>query len=108
MARRERLIAFALNPRGDGAWASDRKGNIFFGTAPEFREVPEPQPWRGGPFVGIASTPSGQGVWILDSKGNVLSFGDAPEFREVPEPQPWRGGSFVSIASTPSGKGLDP
>jgi hypothetical protein len=62
MARRERLIAFALNPRGDGAWPLDRKGNIFaFGTAPEFREVPEPQPWRGGPFVGIASTPSGQG-----------------------------------------------
>ena len=51
MARRERLVALALNPRGDGAWAVDRKGNVFaFGMAPEFREVPEPQPWRGGPW----------------------------------------------------------
>ena len=84
MARRERLVAFAPNPRGDGAWAVDRKGNIFaFGTAPEFREVPEPVPWRGGPFVAIASTPSGQGVWILDSKGNLLAYGDATELRSA-------------------------
>ena len=68
--------------------------------------MPQPEPWRGGSFVAIASTPSGQGVWALDAKGNILSFGDAPEFREVPQPEPWRGGSFVAIASTPSGKGV--
>ena len=101
------LTAIVLNPSGDGLWTLDRKGNIFaFGNAPEFREVPEPVPWREGTFVALASTPSGQGLWALDSTGNIFAFGDAPEFREVPEPVPWREGTFVALASTPSGQGL--
>ncbi len=101
------LAAVAPNPTGDGLWAMDRKGNIFaFGNAPEFREVPEPVPWREGSFVALTSTPTGQGLWALDSRGNIYAFGDAPEFREIPEPVPWREGLFVALASTPSGQGL--
>jgi len=103
------VIAFAPHPSGSGGWNLDRRGNIFaFGDAPEFREVPEPVPWRqGSSFVAIASTPSGRGVWTLDRRGNIFSFGDAPEFREVPQPVPWREGSpFVAIASTPTGRGV--
>jgi hypothetical protein len=101
------LVAFAPHPSGDGGWALDRSGNIFaFGSAPEFREVPQPEPWRRASFVGIASTPSGRGVWTLDRRGNIFAFGDAPEFREVPEPVPWRETSFATIASTASGQGV--
>ena len=100
-------VALVANPSGDGLWVLDRKGNLFaFGNAPEFREVPQPDPWRQGSFVAMASTPSGRGVWILERNGNILAFGDAPEFREVPEPEPWRQASFVAIASTPSGRGV--
>lgn len=101
------LAAIVPNPRGDGLWTLDRRGNVFaFGSVPEFREVPEPVPWREGTFVSLVSTPSGLGLWALDSNGNVFAFGDAPEFREVPEPVPWREGKFVAFASTPSGLGL--
>jgi hypothetical protein len=103
------VVAFAPHPSGDGGWSLDRRGNIFaFGSAPEFREVPQPDPWRqGSPFVAIASTPSGRGVWTLDERGNIFAFGDAAEFREVPQPDPWRQGSqFVAIASTPTGRGV--
>jgi hypothetical protein len=101
------LVAFVPRPGGDGAWALDRNGNVFaYGTAPEFREVPQPVPWRESPFVAMAATPSGQGLWILDRAGNVHAFGDAPEFREVPQPEPWRGEPFVAIAATPSGRGV--
>ena len=76
------LAAVVSNPRGDGLWTLDRKGNIFaFGNAPEFREVPQPIPWLEGVFVSLACSPSGQGLWALDSKGNIYAFGDAPEFR---------------------------
>jgi hypothetical protein len=102
------VVAFAPHPSGEGGWNLDRSGNIFaFGNAPDFREVPEPVPWREASFVAIASTPSGRGVWTLDRRGNIFAFGDAPEFREVPEPVPWREGSpFVAIASTPTGRGV--
>src|SRR5205823_5732560 len=92
-------VAFAPHPSGKGGWNLDRRGNIFaFGNAPEFREVPEPVPWRqGSSFVALASTPTGRGVWTLDRRGNIFAFGDAPEFREVPQPEPWRqGSSFVA------------
>ena len=103
------VIAFAAHPSGSGGWNLDRHGNIFaFGNAAEFREVPQPVPWRqGSPFVAIASTPSGDGVWTLDRRGNIFSYGDAAEFREVPEPVPWREASpFVAIAATPTGRGV--
>ncbi|HYB42887.1 MAG TPA: hypothetical protein VEL75_14015 [Candidatus Methylomirabilis sp.] len=101
------LVAFVPNPTGNGGWTLDRRGNIFaFGNAPEFREIPEPVPWRQTPFVAMAGTPSGRGLWTLDARGNIYAFGDAPEFREVPEPVPWRQASFVSMASTPSGRGV--
>jgi hypothetical protein len=104
---RPRLVGFAPHPGGDGGWGLDRRGNIFaFGNAPEFREVPEPVPWRQASFVGLAATPSGQGLWVLDRRGNIFSYGDAPEFREIPEPEPWRQHRFVSIASTPTGRGV--
>jgi hypothetical protein len=107
VGRPDDLVALIATPKGDGVWALDRKGNIFaFGKAPEFREVPQPQPWRPGSFVAMASTPSGQGLWTLDRSGNILAFGDAPEFREIPQPEPWRPGSFVGMASTPSGRGV--
>lgn len=106
-ARPRDLVAFVPHPSGDGGWTLDRNGNIFaFGNAPEFREVPEPVPWREGSFVAMACTPSGRGVWTLDRRGNIFAFGDAPEFREVPQPEPWRQGAFVAIASTPSGRGV--
>jgi hypothetical protein len=62
-------------------WTLDERGNIFaFGDAAEFREVPQPDPWRqGSQFVAIASTPTGRGVWITDRRGRVHSFGDAAE-----------------------------
>jgi len=101
------IVAFAPHPSGDGGWSLDRRGNIFaVGSAPEFREVPQPVPWREAPFVAIASTPTGRGVWTLDKKGNIFAFGDAPEFREVPQPEPWREASFASIACTPTGRGV--
>jgi hypothetical protein len=103
------VVAFAPHPSGEGGWNLDRSGNIFaFGNAPDFREVPEPVPWREASFVAIASTPSGRGVWTLDRRGNIYAFGDAPEFREVPtDPHPWREGSpFVAIASTLTGRGV--
>jgi len=101
------LAAIVVNPQGDGLWTLNRRGNIFaFGKVPEFREIPQPDPWREGSFVALACTPSGQGLWALDSKGNILSFGDAPEFREIPQPDPWREGSFVALACTLSGQGL--
>jgi hypothetical protein len=101
------IVAFAPHPSGEGGWSLDRRGNIFaVGNAPEFREVPQPVPWREASFVAIASTPTGRGVWTLDEKGNIFAFGDAPEFREIPEPDPWRRGTFASIASTPSGRGV--
>jgi hypothetical protein len=101
------IVAFAPHPSGQGGWTLDRDGNIFaFGNAPEFREVPEPQPWREGSFVAIASTPTGRGVWTLNSRGNIFAFGDAPEFREIPQPQPWRQGAFTAMASTPTGRGI--
>ena len=101
------LVALAVNRNGDSAWTLDRRGNIFaFGNAPEFREVPQPEPWRPGSYVALACTPSGKGLWTLDRRGNIFAFGDAPEFREVPQPDPWREGQFVSMASTPSGRGL--
>jgi len=69
-------------PSGAGVWTLDRRGNIFsYGDAAEFREVPEPVPWReGSPFVGIAATPTGRGVWLVDRRGRTYSFGDAAEF----------------------------
>jgi hypothetical protein len=103
------VVAFAPHPGGEGGWSLDHRGNIFaVGNAPEFREVPEPVPWRqGSPFVALASTPSGRGLWTLDRRGNIFAFGDAPEFREVPQPQPWREGRpFVAIASTSTGRGV--
>lgn len=101
------VVALVPNPKGDGLWTLDRRGNIVaVGKAPDFREVPEPVPWRDGTFVALASTPSGLGLWALDRKGNIFAFGDAPDFREVPEPEPWRGRSFVAMASTPTGQGL--
>ena len=102
------IVAFAPHPSGNGGWSLDRRGNIFsFGNAPEFREIPQPVPWREAPFVAIASTPSGRGVWTLDVRGNIFAFGDAPEFREIPQPVPWREGApFVAIASTPTGRGV--
>ena len=101
------LVAFVPHPSGHGGWTLDRHGNIFaFGSAPEFREVPQPKPWRQGPFVAMACTPSGRGLWTLDTSGNIYAFGDAPELREVPQPEPWRQGPFVAIASTSSGRGV--
>jgi hypothetical protein len=56
----------ASTPSGQGVWILDSKGNILsFGDAPEFREVPEPQPWRGGSFVSIASTPAAKEFGFL-------------------------------------------
>jgi hypothetical protein len=76
------VVAFAPHPSGDGGWNLDRSGNIFaFGNAPEFREIPEPVPWREASFVAIASTPTGRGVWITDRGGRIYSFGDAAEFQ---------------------------
>src|SRR5260370_28588826 len=64
------LAAVVPNPRGDGLWTLDRKGNIFaFVNAPELREVPEPVPLRQVPFVALACTPSGHWLWALDSEG---------------------------------------
>jgi hypothetical protein len=107
IAEPDDLAALVPHPQGTGLWIMDRNGNVFaLGGAPEFREVPQPDPWRGGSFVAMAATPSGQGIWTLNKNGNILAFGDAPEFREVPQPVPWRGGSFVAMAATPSGQGV--
>jgi len=106
-ASRRDCVAFVPHPSGHGGWALDHSGNIVaFGNAPEFREIPEPVPWRQTTFVSMACTPSGRGLWVLDRRGNIFSFGDAPEFREIPEPEPWRQHSFVAIASTASGRGV--
>ena len=100
------LVAFVPHPSGQGGWTLDRRGNIFaLGSAPEFREIPEPDPWREAAFVAMACTPSGRGLWTLNASGNIYSYGDAPEFREVPHPDPWRA-PFVAIASTASGRGV--
>src|SRR5260370_40741907 len=78
------LAAVVPNPRGDGLWTLDRKGNIFaFGNAPEFREVPEPAPWREGTFVALACTPGGHGLCAPDSKGNISAFGAPPALPAV-------------------------
>jgi hypothetical protein len=101
------IVAFVPHPSGNGGWSLDRQGNIMaFGNAPEFREVPQPVPWRQTSFVSMACTPSGRGLWVLDRRGSIFSFGDAPEFREVPQPEPWREHSFVAIAATPTGRGV--
>ena len=101
------FVAMVATPSGHGAWLLDRKGNVHsLGDAPEFREVPQPEPWRDADVIAMAATPSGRGLWVLDRKGNVVSFGDAPEFREVPQPEPWRGGDVIAMAATPSGQGL--
>ena len=102
------VVAFAPHPSGEGGCESGSpREYLRIWKRSEFREVPQPEPWREAPFVAIASTPSGRGVWTLDARGNIVAFGDAPEFREVPQPEPWRQGApFVSIASTPTGRGV--
>ena len=78
-------VAIAATPTGQGLWVLNRKGDIFaYGDAPEFREVPQPDPWKGRGFVSMVATPSGRGLWVLSREGDILAYGDAPEFREVP------------------------